>query len=128
MDALADCDAVVNLAGENVFAQRWNEDFKKRLRDSRILSTENVVQALLRKPRTDAGHPKVLINGSAIGYYGDRGDEELTEASSPGNDFLARLCIDWEKAAQPAEAGGVRVVMLRTGVVFDRAGGPLTEM
>src|ERR1051326_1359660 len=71
---------------------------------------------------------KVLVNASAIGYYGDRGDEELSEASGPGDDLLARLCVDWEKAASVAEAGGVRVVVLRTGGVLDRAGGPLTEM
>jgi uncharacterized protein (TIGR01777 family) len=128
MDAIADCDAVIHLAGENIFGGRWNEEFKKKLYDSRVKSTVNVVQALVRKPTTSAGQAKVLINGSAIGYYGDRGDEELTENSSAGSDFLARICIDWEKAAQKAEAAGIRVAMIRTGVVLDSAGGPLVEM
>ncbi len=128
MDHVADCDAVVNLAGENVFGRRWNEEYKTRLRESRIKSTDNVVQALLRKPATAAGLPKVLLNASAIGYYGDRGDEQLAEASSPGNDFLAGICVDWENAARKAEPGRVRVVMLRTGGVLDSAGGPLVEM
>jgi uncharacterized protein (TIGR01777 family) len=127
-DGLAECDAVVNLAGENVFGRRWNDEYKQRLIDSRIKSTENVVQALLKKPASEPAVPRVLINASAIGYYGDRGDEELTESSAPGEDFLARICIAWEKAAQPAAAGGIRVVLLRTGVVLDCEGGPLVEM
>src|SRR3954451_8205690 len=77
MDAVADCDAVVNLAGENIFAHRWSEAVKAMLRDSRVLSTARVLQAPARLPRTAAGTPKVLINASAIGYYGPRGDEEI---------------------------------------------------
>jgi uncharacterized protein (TIGR01777 family) len=82
------------------------------------------VQALARKP----GGPRVLVNASAVGYYGPRGDEELTEDSPPGDDFLARLCLAWEKAARQAEPLGVRVAVVRIGVVLDRAGGALRQM
>jgi uncharacterized protein (TIGR01777 family) len=128
MDRVGDCDAVINLAGEGIFNRRWNEDFKKVLYDSRIKSTDHVAQALSKQPRTASGGSKVLVNASAIGYYGPRGDEELTEDSPPGDDFLARICIDWEKAARSAEPAGVRVVPLRIGVVLDRAGGPVQKM
>lgn len=127
-ESLDGCDAVVNLAGENLFAQRWNEAFKQRLRDSRLRSTETIVGALARRPRTAAGAAKVLVNGSAVGYYGPHGDEELTEESPPGDDFLARLCVEWEQAARQAEGHGVRVALVRTGVVFDPDGGPLAAM
>src|SRR5438132_6448227 len=111
MDAVADCDAVINLAGESIFARRWNDEFKLLLRDSRVKTTEHIVEALGRKPQ---GH-KVLVNASAIGYYGPQGDEEISEDHSPGDDTLARVCVEWEKAAQTAEALGVRVVRMRTG-------------
>jgi hypothetical protein len=128
MDAVADCDAVVNLAGENIFAHRWSEAVKAMLRDSRVLSTEHVVQALARSPRTAAGTPKVLINASAIGYYGPRGDEEIAEDGEPGDDVLARVCIEWEAAAHKAEALGVRAVILRIGVVLDKERSALQKM
>jgi uncharacterized protein (TIGR01777 family) len=128
MDAVSECDAVIHLAGENVFARRWNDEFKKLLHDSRIKSTENIVEALARNPRTAAGQPRILVNASAIGYYGPRTDEELDEDSPPGDDFLAGLCMAWERAAQKAETVGVRVVRVRVGIVLDRAGGPLALM
>lgn len=128
MDAVGDCDAVIHLAGENVFAHRWNADFKKRLHDSRILSTQNVVEALRRKPMRADGQPKALVNASAIGFYGPRGDEELTEDSSPGSDFLAQLCMEWEQTARAAESSGVRVAMVRVGVVLDKEGGALAKL
>ncbi len=128
MDALAECDAVVHLAGENVFGRRWNEDFKKLLRGSRILSTQHVVAALRRQPMRVDGQAKVLVNASAIGYYGPRADEELTEDSSPGSDFLAQLCIEWEQTARAAESAGVRVAMVRVGVVLDKEGGALAKL
>lgn len=127
-DALAGCDAVVNLVGENVFARRWSKSFKELLRSSRVQSTENVVAALARSPKTADGRGKVLVNASAIGYYGPTDDEELDETRPPDDDFLGRLCVEWERAAQAAAAFGVRVVMLRIGVVFDREGGALREM
>src|SRR5437868_4401009 len=121
-DEIASCDAVINLAGENIFARRWHHAFKTLLRESRTHSTANVVEALGRKPRTTRGQPKTLINASAIGYYGPHGDEELTEESPPGSDFLARACVDWENAAHQAEAVGVRVAIIRIGVVLERDG------
>jgi uncharacterized protein (TIGR01777 family) len=127
-ERVGDCDAVINLVGEGIFNRRWNADFKKRLYDSRIRSTENVARALAKQPRTAAGAARVLVNASAIGYYGARGDEELTEDSPPGDDFLAHVCVDWEKAARAAEPAGVRVVTVRIGVVLDRAGGALKQM
>jgi uncharacterized protein len=128
MDTVADCDAVIHLAGENVFARRWNADFKKLLRDSRILSTQHVVEALRRRPLRADGQAKVLVNASAIGYYGPHGDEKLTEDSEPGSDFLAQLCVEWERAACAAESAGVRVAMVRVGVVLDKEGGALAKM
>jgi uncharacterized protein (TIGR01777 family) len=128
MHAVTDCDAVIHLAGENIFAHRWSDAFKTLLRDSRIKGTEHIVQALAKKPTPAAGSPKVLVNASAIGYYGPRGDEELDEDSSRGNDFLAQLCVDWEKTALSARDQGVRVAIVRIGVVLDKAGGALAKM
>ncbi|MBI3821130.1 MAG: TIGR01777 family protein, partial [Planctomycetes bacterium] len=130
MDAVAGCDAVVNLAGEGIFNRRWSPEFKELIRSSRIKSTENVVAALAKAPVADApGSPgRVLVNGSAIGYYGPHGDEELTESSLAGNDFLAGVCMEWEKATEPATKHGVRVVLLRTGVVLAKEGGALAKM
>jgi uncharacterized protein len=124
-DAVAGCDAVVNLAGENVFGRRWNAEVKALLHDSRVRATQNVADALRRQ--TD-GRPRTLVNASAIGYYGPHGDEELTEDSPPGDDFLARLCIDWEKSARAVEAAGVRCVTVRVGVVLDKEGGALAAL
>lgn len=128
VDAVADCDGVIHLAGENVFARRWNDEFKALLRDSRVKSTANVVEAIARKPDAPRGGRKVLVNASAIGYYGPHGDEEVTEDSPPGDDFLARLCVEWEVAARKAEPLGVRVAMVRVGVVLDKEGGALKQM
>jgi uncharacterized protein (TIGR01777 family) len=128
MDAAAECDAVVNLAGENIFGRRWNDDYKRMLMDSRVKTTDNVVAALARRPRTDSGAARVLVNASAIGYYGPRGDEEIGEDASPGNDYLAEICVAWEKSARAAEAAGARVALVRIGVVLDRAGGALKPM
>lgn len=127
-DAVADCDAVVHLAGEGIFNRRWNAAFKERLRSSRLCGTANVVAALARHPRTPSGTPKVLANASAIGYYGPHGDEELTETAPSGDDFLARLCVEWESAAQAATAHDVRVVRLRIGIVLDPKGGALAKL
>jgi uncharacterized protein (TIGR01777 family) len=127
-ERLDDCDAAVHLAGENVFARRWNAEFKKRLVDSRVLSARNVAAALAKKPKRADGQPKVLVSASAVGYYGPRGDEELTEESPPGSDFLANLCVEWEKAARGAEPAGVRSAWVRVGVVLDREGGALAKL
>lgn len=122
------CDAVVNLAGENLFGRRWNAEFKQRLVDSRVKTTENVAQAILRRPVGPNGQKKVLVNGSAIGIYGPHGDEELAEDSPPHDDFLGRLCLDWEQAARAVESAGVRSVQVRTGIVLDREGGALAQL
>jgi uncharacterized protein (TIGR01777 family) len=127
MDSVAECDAVINLAGENVFARRWSDDFKTLMRESRIKATENVVQALT-KNRSANGAARTLVNASAIGYYGFHQDEELTEESPPGADYLAKVCLDWEQAARAAESAGVRVVMVRIGVVLDKEGGALAKL
>jgi hypothetical protein len=122
-EALRDTDAVIHLAGEPV-AQRWNDEVKRKIRESRIAGTANLVNALARLPN----RPKTLVCASAIGYYGSRGDEILTEASTPGSDYLAGVCVEWEKAAQAAEPFGVRVVRVRTGVLLDAKGGALAKM
>lgn len=123
MDAVKDCDAVVHLAGENIFGKRWSEEFKTQLRESRLKGTENVVKAV-----SAGGQCKTLVNASAIGFYGPCGDEELDEKSPQGGDFLAKLCIDWETKAKEAEAYGVRVAIVRVGIVLDPDGGALAKM
>jgi uncharacterized protein (TIGR01777 family) len=122
-ESLAGADAVIHLAGEPV-AQRWTPEVKTRIRASRVEGTRQLVNAL----STQSRRPAVLINGSAIGYYGSRGDEVLTEDSDAGDDFLARLTIEWEHAAELAEALGMRVVLLRTGLVLGKDGGALAKM
>lgn len=122
--ALERCDGVVNLAGEPLMGGRWTAARRTLLEDSRIKVTDDLVRAIaLARTR-----PRVFISGSAVGYYGDRADEPLTETSSGGDGVLARLCQKWESAAQPAETLGLRVVRLRTGVVLGRAGGALAQM
>ncbi|MBI5267582.1 MAG: TIGR01777 family protein [candidate division Zixibacteria bacterium] len=117
-------DAVIHLGGVNIAARRWTTSFKRAIWDSRIRSTELLVNRVLAVPR----RPQVFICMSAVGYYGDRGNEVLTESSSPGNDFMAQLCVAWEKATQPLAARGVRVVNLRTGLVLSAKGGALKKM
>jgi len=119
----AESDVVIHLAGEPV-AQRWTPAAKQRIRESRIAGTRDLVDALGRLPR----RPEALICASAIGYYGSRGDEILTESSAPGNGFLPEVCKAWEKEAQAAESFGIRVVRVRTGLVLAAAGGALQRM
>jgi len=122
--AVDGADGVVNLAGEPIAAKRWSSAQKERLRSSRIETTRALVNAI-------AGatiKPKFLVSASAVGYYGPRGDETLTEASTPGNDFLARLCVDWEEEARRAQEHGVRVALLRTGIVLAKSKGALAKM
>lgn len=126
--SLADCDAVVALAGEPVMGGRWTTDFKRRLYDSRVEGVRRLVEAITAQPRSDSQGPQVLVSASAVGYYGSRGAQELTEASAPGSDFLANLCVDWESAAEAASASGTRVVCLRIGVVLGEGGGALDKM
>jgi uncharacterized protein (TIGR01777 family) len=122
--ALEGVGAVVHLAGEGIGNKRWNAEHKARVKDSRIRGTSLLAQTLakLEKP------PKVLVSGSAVGYYGDRGDEVLTETSRPGNDFLAEVCTAWEGATAAAKEAGVRVATIRTGIVLSGRGGVLPKM
>jgi len=126
--SIDNCDGVVNLAGENIFAHRWNAKFKDLLLQSRLETTVNVVAALKQKPKRVDGSPKVLVNASAIGIYGAHGDEELTEKSPPAADFMANICVEWEKAAQAVEEAGVRCALVRIGIVLDKQGGALPQM
>ncbi len=128
IDEVASCDAVVNLVGEGIFNRRWSAEFKEVMRSSRIVSTQNVVTAMSKHPKRADGTPKSLISASAIGIYGPHETAEFDENSPAGNDFLAQLCIDWEKAAQGAALHGIRTVMLRVGVVLDPEGGALGKM
>jgi len=113
----------VNLIGENI-SQRWTEKVKERLRNSRINSTRKIVKAF----STVDSKGKVFISASAVGIYGNRGDELLNENSIPGGDFLANLCVDWEKEAKKAQEFGVRVVILRIGIVLGKGGGFLARL
>ena len=119
---LADVDVVVNLAGETI-GRRWNPARRRAIRESRVRGTETIAGAILR-----SGRPITLVNASAVGYYGSRGDEVLVETSANGRGYLAEVCRDWEGAAHGASAGGSRVVMLRSGVVLSEKGGALPEM
>lgn len=122
--ALDGCDAVVHLAGAGIADGRWTDERKRLLVSSRVDFTRALV-AQLASMKT---RPKVLVSGSAIGVYGDRGDDVLTEASAPGQGFLARLCVDWEREGRSAEALGLRVVLVRTGIVLTPKGGALGKM
>jgi uncharacterized protein (TIGR01777 family) len=123
LQAFEGCDAVINLAGESI-AGRWTTAKKQLIRDSRVLGTKNLVNALAQL----SSRPKVLLSASAIGYYGDRGEETLTEDAAPGSDFLAQVCRDWENEALKAESLGMRVVRLRIGLVLGRGGGTLQAL
>jgi len=122
--ALEGCDAVVHLAGESLFALRWSEAKKRAIRESRVAGTRLLAETLARLERP----PRVLVSASAIGIYGDRGDETLDEESAPGEGFLAEVCRAWEEAADPARAAGIRVATLRLGVVLSAQGGALATM
>jgi uncharacterized protein (TIGR01777 family) len=124
---LRDVDAVVHLAGAGVFDHRWTSDYKKTIHDSRVASTAVLAAALADHPRRADGSPKTFVSASAIGYYGNS-DADCDESAPPGDDFLARVCVDWETAAALARAAGVRVVHPRISVVLDPAGGALPQL
>lgn len=122
-ESLRDAGAVIHLAGEPV-AQRWTTEAKRRIHDSRVIGTRNLVAAIGRLGQK----PAVLISASAIGYYGDRGEEILPETAAPGKDYLASVCIEWEREARRAGEYGVRVVLPRFGIVLGKEGGALKQM
>ena len=117
-------DVVIHLAGENIGEGRWTKEKKQAILDSRIKGTTLLSETLatLRHP------PSVFLSASAVGYYGNRGDELLTESSSPGDDFLAHVCREWEKATAPAAQKGIRTVLTRSGLILDENGGALAKM
>jgi uncharacterized protein len=123
--ALAGRDAVIHLAGETV-AQRWTDEAQRRIHESRETGTRHLVAGL---SQVDAAErPRVLVSASAVGIYGEHGEERLDESTPPGDDFLARVCVAWEREAGAAEDLGLRVARVRTGVVLDRSGGALAKM
>jgi hypothetical protein len=117
-------DVVFNLAGEPVAAGRWNAERKQRIRDSRVVGTRNLVAGMAALER----RPAVLVSASAVGYYGDRGDEELDESACCGDDFLAEVCVAWEREAMEATGLGIRVACVRIGIVLSSRGGALERM
>ena len=122
-ESVSGFDAVIHLAGETI-AERWTKAKKQAIRESRVLGTRNIAEALAQT----AKRPAVLIAASAIGYYGDRGDEVLTEESTGGEGFLAEVCREWEAASQAAAKAGIRTVMARLGIVLSPSGGALGKM
>ena len=124
VEALAGADVIFNLAGEPVASGRWSAERKRRIRDSRVLGTRNLVAGLAAHEH----RPRVLVSASAVGVYGDRADEVLDEDSAPGEGFLADVCAEWEAEAMAATRLGIRVVCVRIGVVLAPDGGALTRM
>jgi uncharacterized protein (TIGR01777 family) len=122
--ALEGLDAVVHLAGEGIGEHRWTTEQKRRIRESRTKGTAALAGAVASREHK----PKVLVSGSAVGYYGDRGDEPLTEDSKPGTGFLPEICTAWEAETRPASDAGIRTVILRTGIVLAPQGGALKQM
>src|SRR4249920_1457384 len=123
-ESIDGADGIVNLAGEGIAEKRWTERQKEIIRSSRIDSTRALVHAIAKAK----AKPKFLLNASAVGYYGARGDETLTEESTPGKDYLARVCIAWEEEARKAQDQGVRVALVRTGIVLAKGKGALAKM
>ena len=122
--ALEGVDAVVHLAGEGIGEHRWTDEQKQKIRESRVRGTATIAGAIASRERK----PRVFVSGSAIGYYGNRGDEVLTEESAPGDDYLAQVCVAWEAETAIAAEAGVRTVLTRTGIVLDAHGGALARM
>jgi uncharacterized protein len=122
-ESVSGFEAVIHLAGETIMG-RWTDQKKARIRDSRVIGTRHLAEALAQAK----DKPQVLVCSSAIGYYGSRGDEVLRERSTPGSGFLADVCRDWEAATEPAMAAGIRTVQMRTGIVLSQDGGALAKM
>ena len=122
--AMEETDVVINLVGENIFGKRWTDQVKKRLYASRVELTRRLVEAV----KNATNRPDLFISASGVNYYGDRGDELLTEDEPAGEGFLARLCVDWEAAAEPVREADVRLVIFRNAAVLDTGGGPIQYM
>lgn len=121
-------DALINLAGEPIAAKRWSDEQKAKLINSRVATTEQLVALCEQLKANGQPLPKVMVSGSAMGYYGDQGKRVVTEETEPNDEFAHRLCKQWEAAAQPIEAMGVRLAIVRTGLVLDAGGGSLQKM
>ncbi len=121
---LENLDAVIHLAGESISALRWTDEKKKAIRDSRVHGTRTMIEAFARLEKK----PKVFISASAVGFYGDRGDDEMTETSAAGDTFLAEVCKEWEAESRRAEDMGIRTILLRNGIVLSKHGGALATM
>ena len=117
-------DVVVHLAGENIASGRWTDDKKRAIRESRVKGTSLLSEVMARLSRP----PSVFLSASAIGYYGNRGDELLTEQSAPGEDFLSSVCVEWENATKAAVEKGIRTIHTRFGIILDANGGALAQM
>ena len=123
-EVVSECDAIINLAGSNLFDERWTDSVRETILKSRINATSTIVNAI-REAKTK---PKVLISGSAIGYYGTRGSDKLDESQPPGSDFLAKVCLAWETEANKLDVDNVRLVIARTGIVQQKDDGALSKM
>lgn len=121
---MEDVDAVINLAGESIFGQRWTDEVKKRIMDSRVKTTERLVEAMEKAKN----RPEVFVSASASGYYGNRGEDILTEDEPASDDFLAQVCVEWEEASHKALELGIRVANPRIGIVLEKGGGALEKM
>jgi uncharacterized protein (TIGR01777 family) len=124
VSAIDRADAVINLAGESIAAKRWTNAQKQKILDTRVQATRSLVAAI----RGASAPPHVLVSGSAVGYYGPRGSEIVTEETPPGSDFLATVCVKWEEEARRAATAHTRVVCVRTGIVLEKDGGALPQM
>ncbi|MEO5860800.1 MAG: TIGR01777 family oxidoreductase [Pyrinomonadaceae bacterium] len=124
LELLEGLDAVIHLAGEGIAGLRWTDEKKKAIRDSRVFGTRSMIETFDKLK----DKPKTFISGSAIGFYGDRGDDEMTESSAAGKTFLAEVCREWEAESRRAEDLGIRTILLRTGIVLSKDGGALATM
>ena len=124
LERLEGLDAVIHLEGEGIAGLRWTDEKKKAIRDSRVFGTRSMIEAFDKLK----SKPKTFISGSAIGFYGDRGNDEMTESSAAGKTFLAEVCKEWEAESRRAEDLGIRTILLRTGIVLSRDGGALATM